>query len=436
MGYQELDELGEKIQNIIDSAIDENNYKKLSQTISQTVEKARQSYTNYRTGGPYTDYRQGRTWNVNSNEQNSAGSQKKGNFAGGGSFAAPHNGAYSRDSGNSGSDQAASVRQNPIQLYGTTTGTKIQGILMTVFGGTITGIMGTGFLISILGMGIAGLTTGSGSVFAVSSAFLGAATAAGGILLGAGCSRLAGLKRLKKYIQALGTHTYCNFQQLSLAVGKPVKYVKKDIKKMIMKGWFLEGHVDQQETCLITSNETYRQYVETQNQLKLRDAQQKKQNEEKQKVEKKITPEVQQVLDKGNEFLEKIHRSNEAIPGVEISRKISRIELIVQKIFDRAKEHPEIIPDLNRLMDYYLPMTVKLLNAYEDMDSQPIQGENITASKREIEETLDTLNVAFEKLLDSVFEDITLDLSSDISVLHTVLAQEGLTEDDITRREK
>ena len=41
-----------------------------------------------------------------------------------------------------------------------------------------------------------------------------------------------------------------------------------------------------------------------------------------------------------------------------------------------------------------------------------------------------------EKLLDSVFEDTALDLSSDISVLHTVLAQEGLTEDDITRRGK
>ena len=111
MGYQELDELGEKIQNIIDSAIDENNYKKLSQTISQTVEKARQSYTNYRTGGSYTDYRQGRTWDVDSNEQNPAGNQKKGNFAGGGSFAAPQNGAYSR---NSGSNQSASVKENPI----------------------------------------------------------------------------------------------------------------------------------------------------------------------------------------------------------------------------------------------------------------------------------------------------------------------------------
>lgn len=70
-------------------------------------------------------------------------------------------------------------------------------------------------------------------------------------------------------------------------------------------------------------------------------------------------------------------------------------------------------------------MTVKLLNAYEDMDSQPIQGENIASSKKEIEDTIDTLNVAFEKLLDSVFEDTAIDVSSDISVLNTVLAPGG-----------
>ena len=145
---------------------------------------------------------------------------------------------------------------------------------------------------------------------------------------------------------------------------------------------------------------------------------------------------MQEVLDKGNEFLDKIHRSNDAIPGEEISAKISRMELIVEKIFERAQKHPEIIPDLNRLMDYYLPMTVKLLNAYEEMDSQPVQGENITSSKKEIEETIDTLNVAFEKLLDSIFEDTAMDVSSDISVLNTVLAQEGLTEDELTRMRK
>ena len=87
-------------------------------------------------------------------------------------------------------------------------------------------------------------------------------------------------------------------------------------------------------------------------------------------------------------------------------------------------------------MNYYLPMTVKLLDAYADMDAQPVQGETIQASKREIEASLDTLNAAFEKLLDSIFTETALDVSSDITVLNTMLAQEGLVEDEITKMRK
>lgn len=171
--------------------------------------------------------------------------------------------------------------------------------------------------------------------------------------------------------------------------------------------------------------------METQKQLETRA---KEQAEEERK--RKVSPEVEEILDRGNEYLKKIKSNNDAIPGEEISAKISRMELIIEKIFERAEEHPEIIPDLKHLMDYYLPMTVKLLDAYEDMDSQPVQGENIRSSKKEIEDTIDTLNLAFEKLLDSVFQDTAWDVSSDISVLHTMLAREGLTENDFEKMKK
>ncbi len=49
---------------------------------------------------------------------------------------------------------------------------------------------------------------------------------------------------------------------------------------------------------------------------------------------------------------------------------------------------------------------------------------------------MDTLNQAFEKLLDSVFQDTAMDVSSDISVLQTLLAQEGLTEDEWAKIKK
>ena len=141
-------------------------------------------------------------------------------------------------------------------------------------------------------------------------------------------------------------------------------------------------------------------------------------------------------MDRGNAFVAQIRKCNDDIPGEEISRKISHMEMIVRRIFERAEAAPEIVPDLKKMMDYYLPMTVKLLNAYAEMDAQPVQGETIQSSKREIEQTLDTLNRAYEKLMDDLFKDTAMDVSSDISVLNTLLAQEGLTEDDFTKMKK
>ena len=111
-----------------------------------------------------------------------------------------------------------------------------------------------------------------------------------------------------------------------------------------------------------------------------------------------------------------IKAANDAIPGEEISEKIARMEMLVDRIFHRVEQKPDTVSDIRKLMDYYLPMTMKLLQAYEDLDAQPVQGENIISSKIEIEKTIDTLNVAFEKLLDDLFQDTAWDVSSDISV--------------------
>ena len=78
-------------------------------------------------------------------------------------------------------------------------------------------------------------------------------------------------------------------------------------------------------------------------------------------------------------------------------------------------------------MNYYLPTTEKLMNAYIELDKQPEVGENIINTKRDIEEAVDTINDAFENLLDSLFEETAWDISSDISVMKTMMEQDGLT---------
>ena len=133
--------------------------------------------------------------------------------------------------------------------------------------------------------------------------------------------------------------------------------------------------------------------------------------------------------------IQEIREANDAIPGEEISRKLDRLEDVIGKIFRHIEQHPDQLDDIRKFMEYYLPTTLKLVHAYKEFDKQSIQGENITSAKKEIEETLDTIKLAFENLLDSLFEDAAMDVSGDISVLETLLAQEGLTKKDFVSKE-
>ena len=113
-----------------------------------------------------------------------------------------------------------------------------------------------------------------------------------------------------------------------------------------------------------------------------------------------------------------------------MSQKLDRLKVIITRIFEEVGKNPALASDLRKFMNYYLPTTKKLIDVYREMDKETIISENVTKTKREIEDTIDTINQAFENLLNSFFEEKALDVSSDISVLHTMLAQEGLTGRD------
>ena len=421
-------ELGDRLKTIIDDGVNSQDYQKMTKEIKSTVNDAVNLAVNTAVETGSTAIKNGLD-NVFGNGNTNAGMQAEQQKTRTQAF------EEKRKQERAAQDAARSrtdAKKEMPALYEKMTGVRVKGLLMSVTGGILASGMGLGCLV----LGIFGTVAKMNSIVAGGIGFLAAGAVIGGGFLAAGVSRLGSLNRFQKYQQTLGDHTYSNFEQLSIAVDKPVDFVKKDIKKMIARGWFRQGHIDNQETCLITSNETYRQYTVTQKALEQRTQEEQKKQAEADRIRQNTAPEVQEILDKGNDYLKKLRECNDAIPGEMISAKISRMELIVKRILERAQEHPEIVPDLKKMMSYYLPITVKLLNAYEEMDSQPVQGENITSSKKEIEETIDTLNVAFEKLLDSIFQDTAMDVSSDISVLHTVLAQEGLTENEFDKIRK
>ncbi|MCD8104272.1 MAG: 5-bromo-4-chloroindolyl phosphate hydrolysis family protein [Lachnospiraceae bacterium] len=269
---------------------------------------------------------------------------------------------------------------------------------------------------------------------------------AGSLLLGAAGQRRLGLsRRFRRYQEVIGARTYCMIEELAGGIGGTSKFVRKDLKNMIRRGYFPVGYLDRKETLLITDQSTYQQYIQAEEEYAKRQSEQEakrpaesdesgqaadeKGTDGDTKEAAKLSPEHQALIEEGQKYIRHIRECNDRIPGEEMSAKLDRLELVVTRIFREAQKNPDAVSDLRKMMSYYLPTTRKLLDAYCDLDDQPIRGQNIETTRREIEEALDTINVAFENLLDSLYEEQAWDISSDISVLNSMLAQEGLTGD-------
>ena len=157
--------------------------------------------------------------------------------------------------------------------------------------------------------------------------------------------------------------------------------------------------------------------------------QQERQAEEKQAQPRKKSygPEIDPILEEGNRALSEMGRLYMSIKDVEVRQKINEIMRITDKITQDAINDPSDIPQIKKFMNYYLPTTIKMLNAYDRMSAQGIEGENLDKSMKNINEMLDAAIVAYKKRLDSLFANQALDIETDIEVMNTMLAREGLT---------
>ena len=139
-------------------------------------------------------------------------------------------------------------------------------------------------------------------------------------------------------------------------------------------------------------------------------------------------PELDKMLKDGNLALSEMKRLDDNIDDGGVSADIVRLEELSRRIFAEVKRDPSKLPQIRRFMDYYLPTTLKLLNAYDRMSAVGIGGENISATLERVEQMMKMVIAAFEKQLDSLYGAEAMDISAEISVLETMMAREGLTD--------
>ncbi len=261
------------------------------------------------------------------------------------------------------------------------------------------------------------------------------------VMIKVGCGQKSTLRRAKKYWELSGHRKYINLDDLALHMNKPLKFILKDVRKMLTAGFFPEGHLDRQASCLMLDNHVYQEYLTLEKQRRVQEQERKQEEYARQKetgnmqdmgeggmsqADSTGNSELDAMIAQGRSCIRRLRDMNDNIPGEVISAKLFKMENLLKEIFESLREHPEQMPQMQKFMNYYLPTTIKLVGAYEEFDALSVQGEEIVEAKAEIEKTLDTINKAFGELLNKLFRATAYDVTTDAQVLQTMLAKEGL----------
>lgn len=232
-------------------------------------------------------------------------------------------------------------------------------------------------------------------------------------------------KRLVAYQIEAERRTVIPLDDLAGKAGIGKKRVRRELSRLLASGKLPEWHLDDEKEALLVGAETYEHYLLSQEKM------QKLQEQEKLKQERlQSLPERDSILElerSGERFIEQIRAVNDALPEEEISARLSDLEHVTGKIFGYVEQHPEKLPQIRRFMNYYLPTTLKVMEAYRELDSRGSGLDEVEKTKQEIKQALGNINLAFENLFYSLLQNDMLHVSADISALETMLAQEGLT---------
>lgn len=375
MTKKDWQEAGDQIRDLVQNAIDSGNYSELSNTITDVVNSAVDGVQDVLKNSLSDLGRQQACGGWSKRPEDLAGAERKSDRY-----------AQSHDTVRRRQEAAERIRKSMQgEGYHSVPRTKTPGLIagkaMKWTGYSLGGMFAVtaGILAIVSGATGAELVLPMGiiDVFLVAS-----------VALGIKGSRQEGLaKRFRRYQQVIGERTFCLIEELSAAIGKKPKFVQKDLRKMIRDGFFPQGYLDKKETCLITDQQTYQQYLQTEKAYEAR-AQEVQADGRKAGAQQASAStaaphgsEYQELLAEGQSYIRHIHTCNDKIEDPVISEKLDRMEMIVTRIFTEAGRNPDIADDLKKMMSYYLPTTKKLLDAYCELDEQPVPGENIETTK-------------------------------------------------------
>ena len=241
-------------------------------------------------------------------------------------------------------------------------------------------------------------------------------------------------KDYTRFLRELGHNTVIPIRDLASSVQKTEQSTIKELMYMMKKGYFKQARIVENDSLFLLDIPTFKLYKNQKNQMANLSYEEKKQIEKDAHKDVNIEK-AENIIKISSKEINSINLDISRIKNRSFLEKVIEIKKTIENIVNIIKRYPEKAYALDKFMDYYLPTTVKLIDAYTEYEIMESNDPKIKNSLLEIESSIETINEAFGKIQLELMEDRTMDIKTDIETMKILLNQEGYLEKDWSKDE-
>ena len=142
------------------------------------------------------------------------------------------------------------------------------------------------------------------------------------------------------------------------------------------------------------------------------------------------------------ETLENAKKENkhilDSIPKLEdedLKKTLNEINTTVDKIIKTIEKDPTKEKNVKNFFDYYLPVTIKLVDRYDEIENQKINSSDSKKFYDNTKKTIVEINDVFKKFLNNLYQSDMIDTDVEIKVLNSMLKADGLDKNELNVKE-
>ena len=142
-----------------------------------------------------------------------------------------------------------------------------------------------------------------------------------------------------------------------------------------------------------------------------------------------------QLLENSKSNIKELKRITPSIDNSDIKNDIVEITNTSEKIISRLEKTPEKIPQATNFLNYYLPITLKIMKKYEEIENQKLTSKEVKDFNQRITKLIDNINNAFNIQLNNLYSTDMIDIDAEMKVFESILKSDGLLGETIQTKE-